>query len=129
MIEVTVQPTSGVSRSADFLIDTGADRSAFSADFQSLLQLPTTPPPPGYLLSGIGGQSDFVLVSAVLELKRQDGGTATVQGQFAAFTDTAATDFCVLGRDVLDNFDVIVSRKRNQVLLLAGNHQYQTVGP
>jgi hypothetical protein len=30
----------------------------------------------------------------------------------------------VLGRDVLDNFDVIFSRRRDEVLLLAPNHSY-----
>jgi hypothetical protein len=31
----------------------------------------------------------------------------------------------ILGRDVLDNFDVIVSRRRDEVLLLAPNHRYE----
>jgi hypothetical protein len=31
----------------------------------------------------------------------------------------------ILGRDVLDNFDVILSRRRNEVLLLAPNHHYE----
>jgi hypothetical protein len=31
----------------------------------------------------------------------------------------------VLGRDVLVQFDVILSRRRNEVLLLAPNHQYR----
>ena len=30
----------------------------------------------------------------------------------------------VLGRDVLNNFDVILSWRRKEVLLLAPNHQY-----
>jgi hypothetical protein len=76
-------------------------------------------------LQGIGGASPHVLVTTVLELTRDDGGPARVRGEFAAFTDPAATDLSILGRDVLDNFDVITSRRRNQVLLLAGNHQYQ----
>jgi len=40
-------------------------------------------------------------------------------------TDAAATDFSVLGRDVLDNFDLIVSRRRQEICLLAGNHGYR----
>jgi hypothetical protein len=43
----------------------------------------------------------------------------------AAFTESTATDLSILGRDVLDNFDVITSRRRNAVLLLAGNHRFQ----
>jgi hypothetical protein len=31
----------------------------------------------------------------------------------------------ILGRDVLDHFDLIESRRRNEVLLLAQNHQYR----
>jgi len=38
-----------------------------------------------------------------------------------------ATDLTILGRDVLDSFDVITSRRRNAVLLLADNHQYKVV--
>jgi hypothetical protein len=44
---------------------------------------------------------------------------------FAAFNEATATDLNILGRDVLDNFDVITSRRSNAVLLLAGNHRYQ----
>jgi hypothetical protein len=35
----------------------------------------------------------------------------------------------VLGRDVLDNFDVIVSRRLRQVLFLAPNHAYRIEHP
>jgi hypothetical protein len=47
-----------------------------------------------------------------------------VRGEFAAFTDPTATDLSILGRDVLENFDVITSRRSSAVLLLAGNHRY-----
>jgi hypothetical protein len=67
------------------------------------------------------------MVSAVLELTRDDGGTIRVRGELAAFTDPTTTDLSILGRDVLDNFDVITSRRRNAVLLLAGNHRYEVV--
>lgn len=58
-----------------------------------------------------------------------DGGPAVVREQFAAFTDPQVTDLSVMGRDVLNNFDVIVSRPRNEVLLLAPRHCYQVVPP
>ncbi len=47
-----------------------------------------------------------------------------MHGDFAAFTDPRATDLSILGRDVLGNFDAILSRRRDEVLLLASNHQY-----
>ena len=62
-------------------------------------------------------------MNTVVELPRADGDPARVRGKFAAFTDPAATDLSILGRDVLDLFDVIVSRRRNEVLLVTGNHQ------
>jgi hypothetical protein len=83
------------------------------------------PAPDGQSLFGVGGTQAFVQVQTVLELVRDDGGTANVRGVFAAFTDTAATDLSVLGRDVLNHFDVILSRPRDEVLLLAAPHRYQ----
>ena len=112
-----------------FLVDTGPDSTMFSAALLGDLQLPTTPPPPGLSFHGIGGSSPVVLVSAVLEFARDDGGTAQVGGQVAAFTDPPATDMSVLGRDVLDMFDVIVSRRRDEVLLIAPSHVYGISGP
>jgi hypothetical protein len=41
--------------------------------------------------------------------------------------DPAASDLCVLGRDVTDNFDLILSRRRDEVLLLAPAHYYQVL--
>jgi hypothetical protein len=76
---------------------------------------------------GVGGESPFVVVATVLELDRQGGGTARIRGQFAVFTDAHATDMSILGRDVLDHFDVIVSRPRDEVLLLSPPHRYHVV--
>ncbi len=69
-----------------------------------------------------------MLVDTVLELGSQDGAPARVRGRFAAFTDSTATDLSILGRDVLNHFDVILSRRNNEVLLLAPNHQYRVEG-
>jgi hypothetical protein len=60
-----------------------------------------------------------------LEFKRDDGGTAVVRGEFAAFTDPAATDLSILGRDVSNNFDLILSWPRNEILMLAAPHCYR----
>jgi hypothetical protein len=76
--------------------------------------------PPGFALQGIGGVTEYVLVKTVLELTRDDGDAAHVRGELAAFTDPAATDLSILGRDVLNNFDVILSRRCNEVLLRQG---------
>ena len=112
-----------------FLVDIGADRTVFSAALLADLGLQADVPPPDLNFQGIGGMSPFVVVTTVLELAREGGGIARVRGQFAAFTDPRATDMNILGRDVLDHFDVIVSRRRNEVLLLAPNHSYAVSGP
>lgn len=110
--------------SENFLIDSGADHTVFSATLLARLRLPARSAEPGFTLSGIGGTSEFVLVTTILEFIRDDGGLVRVRGEFAGFTDLTATDVSVLGRDVLDNFDLIISRRRNEILLLAPRHRY-----
>ena len=59
------------------------------------------------------------------ELTRDDGGPAHIRGESAAFVDPTVSDLNILGRDVLCHFHVISSCRRNDVLLLAPNHQYR----
>lgn len=108
-----------------FLVDSGADRTVFSADLLHRLGGPRDRETGGITLQGIGGGTDFVLLDTAIELTRDDGVSAVIRGRFAAFTDPSASDVSILGRDVMDNFDVIISHRRNEVLLLAPNHQYQ----
>jgi hypothetical protein len=107
-----------------FLVDSGSDRTVLSAHFVGRLRVSGDSPPAGFGLQGIGGGAGFVVVRTVLEFARDDGVPATVNGEFAAFTDPRATDLSILGRDVLDLLDVILSRRRDEVLLLAPAHQY-----
>jgi hypothetical protein len=127
VLRAQVRGVDGQPTSEHFLVDSGADRTVFGAALLRRLQLPTTPPPPGMGLVGVGGASGFVVVNTMVELTRDDGGPARIQGEFAVFTDLSATDLSVLGRDVLDHFDVILSKRRRQVLLLAPSHQYCVV--
>ena len=128
VLELKIRRASGLSQTARFLIDSGADRTVFCSDLLGRLNLPSHVPQ-GITYQGIGGASPIVVVTTVLELQRADGGVATVRGDFAAFTDPQAADLSILGRDVLDHFDVIQSRRRNEVLLLAQPHQYRVVPP
>lgn len=128
-VQITVAGAGGTPVHRRFLLDSCADSTVFSAALLADTGLPTVPPPPGLSFQGIGGISPVAVVTTTLELLRDDGGTARVHGQFAAFTDPQATDMSILGRDVLDNFDVILSRRRDEVLLLAPNHSYSVTGP
>jgi hypothetical protein len=126
-VRVRVAAANGLLIGEYFFVDTLADRTVFSAEYLGKLGLATQQAPPDHALAGIGGQSMHVLLTVALEFIRDDGVQISVNGQFAAFTDPTASDLSLLGRDVLNNFDVIVSRPRNEVLLLAPNHQYQVV--
>ena len=107
-----------------FLIDSGADRTVLSASVLERLHLPQRRAESGLTLSGIGGESAFVLVRTALVFVRENGAAIRIRGELAGFTDMDATDLSILGRDVLDHFDVVLSRRRNDVLLLAPNHRY-----
>jgi len=124
-VEGYLADATGVECDERFLGDTGADRTVLTAGLLASLSLPASTPPAGFALSGVGGQPGFVVVRTMLTLYADDGSPARLQGDFAAFTDPAAADMSILGRDVLDHFDLIVSRRRNEVLLLAMKHQYR----
>lgn len=106
-----------------FLIDTGADRTVLSGEFLGRLGIAGAIPV-DTVLEGVGGIQGHVLVSIALEARREDGEYAVISGEFAAFTDLSATDMSILGRDVLNHFDVIVSRPRGEVVLLTAPHAY-----
>jgi len=111
---------------ATFLVDTGADRTVFSADIlQSLV--PPSEPAQGQL-AGVGGSITTVEFPTQIVLTRHDGGNATFRGVFAACPRSEMLDMSVLGRDILDRFTVIVDREGATVCLLRGNHRYQIVG-
>lgn len=125
MIRAEVIGADGNRYPALFLIDTGADQSVFSADFFQLLGFPVVAMPPGSTFSGIGGASDFTEADTILELTATDGSKLPIHGKYAAFTDPAAATFSILGRDILDLFDLIVSRQRDEIWLLRQEHYYQ----
>jgi len=127
MLRAKVATGRGGTLAEQFLVDTGADRTVFSAALLEQLALPVESAPPDERMLGIGGGAPHVVVEIAIELTRDDGGPAVVRGKFAAFTDPRTTDLSVMGRDVLDNFDVIVSRPRSEVLLLASLQRYQFV--
>jgi hypothetical protein len=126
-IRAKVQAADGSLEEGMFLIDACADRTVLGADLMEALGFPVTPAQEDLTLKGITGECGFAVVRTVIELPRDDGGVAAIRGEYAAFTDASATDLSILGRDVLNIFDVIVSRRRNEVLLLAENHSYRVV--
>ncbi len=124
IVETTILSATGQPVFERFLVDSCADCTVLSADVLQRLQLTGQTPQAGLSLKGISGAGNYVVVNPDVEFLHADGGPARIRGTMAAFTDPTATDLSILGRDVLDHFDVIISRRRNEVLLLADNHQY-----
>ena len=109
-----------------FLVDTAADCTVLSADLvPGLAQL--GPPPPGITLSGIGGSATFGMASCTLAFRRPGAVPVTVTGRFAVFTEPGVIDMCVLGRDVTNHFDLLVSWRDDTVLLVGGNERLTAV--
>lgn len=108
-----------------FLVDSGADRTVFSADIVELLQLPATAATAS--LGGVGGTARAIPVNAPIRLDSVDRGKITINGPFAAFIDPQAMDMSVMGRDLLNLFAVILDRPQDLVCLLGQHHRYQII--
>lgn len=106
-----------------FLVDTGADVTAFSADVLELLGLPIHECPDR--LGGVGGIVDSVALSAIIRMTCDNGGKALFRGEFSAFLSSDAVDMSVVGRDILDHFALIADRQASVLALIRDRHRYQ----
>ena len=78
----------GVWRDLEFLVDTGADRTVFSAFALKRSTLPHQPP--DIPIGGFGGISDTVDIQAQFRIARDDGVNIIFRGRFAACTQVEA---------------------------------------
>jgi len=107
---------------AEFLLDTGADRTVLSPLIMEQLGLPQLIPTEG--IGGLGGITDSVVIETRIHLLSETGVWVAFRGRFTAVTDATALDISVLGRDLLDLFAVIVDRPSDLVCLLSQRHGY-----
>ena len=105
-----------------FLIDTGADCTVFSAAILDMLGYATGESVER--LGGIGGVAPSVQLTTQVRLPRDGGGQAIFRGQFSAFTQLESLDMCVLGRDILRFFAVIVDIEGDVVTVKRNPHRY-----
>ena len=110
---------------AECLVDTGADRTVCSA--ATLSKLGLQPIVPQERFGGLGGLVEAVVVATQLRLTRETGSTVVCRGQYAAVTAVEALDICVLGRDIIGLFTVLVDQPGNIVCLLRQRHRYTIV--
>jgi predicted aspartyl protease len=125
VIEGNARSVSGRWEPVPFLVDTGADQTAFSADIVRLLGLPTTTTP--YRLEGLGGRIRLEEVGTTIDLFQERGEPVSFRGRYAAVSQPEALEMSVLGRDILDLFAVIVDRPGDVVCLVGQRHRYQIV--
>lgn len=122
IISGDIKAGSGAWIKMPFLVDTGADRTVFSAATLARLGLQALIAQDS--LSGLGGLAAAVIVATQLRLTREDAGKVMFRGQYAAVTALEALDISVLGRDITGLFAVIVDQPNNVVCLLGQRHRY-----
>ena len=123
VIRGVVQNATGDWEPMLFLVDTGADRTVFSAAAFNTLGF--DPSDESTRIGGIGGIVHSVNVPTSIRLVRDDGGVVAFRSTYAAFTQLESLDISVLGRDVMALFSVIVDRPNRKVVLVRDQHRYE----
>lgn len=98
VIRAEILSGQNVWRAAELLVDTGADRTVFSANVLASLHLKTSKPRMP-IIGGVGGLADSVTVSTQIRLTQDDNVVVAFRGEYAACTDHEALDMSILGRD------------------------------
>jgi hypothetical protein len=123
VIDGEVLAANGSWLPVELLVDVGADRTVFTSGVLAILALPQAPSP--RQLGGVGGAARTVLIGPELRLPLSEGAAVKFQGAYAGFTDADALDMCVLGRDIMNLFAVIVDRPGDTVVMIGKGHRYQ----
>lgn len=118
-----VRNNNGGWTAVEFLIDTGADITVFSAATYSHLGYTDTNG--SSIIEGIGGQVLTTPLTATLRFHSVHGTEAEITGPYVAVKDHRSLDMSLLGRDVLDVFQLVVDRPGNLIFLLAKPHTYR----
>jgi len=122
VISGEIRAADGSWEKSEFLVDTGADRTVFSAATLARLALQPLAMQEG--IGGLGGMADAVSVATQIRLTHEDAGKVVFRGQYAAVIELEALDISVLRRDITDLFAVIVDRPRDVVCLVGQRHRY-----
>jgi len=107
---------------AEFLLDTGADRTVFSANVLSALAPRDCEP--GEEVRGVDGIAATVSINTSIRMTRDGDGKVLFRGVFPACTDQDMLDMSVLGRDITRELAIIVDRPGGVICLLRGAHRY-----
>jgi len=80
--------------------------------------------PPDNAIGGFGGIVATVIIEGQFRIARDDGINVVFRGRFAACTEVDALELCVMGRDVLDMFALIVDRRADLIAIIGQDHTY-----
>jgi aspartyl protease len=122
MVRGEVLAGDGSWERVEFLVDTGADRTVFSAATLAKLSLQTATAHEG--ISVLGGAADSVVVETQIRLIRENSGKVVFRGHYAAVTELDSLDIDVLDRDITGFFTVIVDQPGDIICLLGQRHRY-----
>jgi predicted aspartyl protease len=122
IIRCEVLAGDGFWRSTEFLVDTGADRTVFSANVLNSLHLKTSEV--NKLIGGVGGVVESVTINTIIRLTCDDSRIVTVRGEFSACIRQESLDISVLGRDIMGMFAAIIDQPGEVISLVREKHKY-----
>jgi hypothetical protein len=126
-IGIDVRSVAGQWIRFPFLIDSGADATFLSQTCMRRVGIDPMAVVIKTDAGGVGGVAPHVEFSTQLRFQSESNETKIFVGVIGVFTDPAACDTPVLGRDVLDSLKMIFDRERDQILLLSPPHDYTVV--
>lgn len=128
IIKAYLFASDGSSCIIPFMVDSGADRTVFSAEALDAIGI-EWPEATDLQLEGVGGRARVVNVDLAIYLTREMGNMVRFNGPYLGFPEPNDLEISILGRDLLNNFAVILDRKKEVVLLVAPNHTYSIQEP
>lgn len=116
-------PADGGNFSCPFLVDTGADRTvlSYAAVFRLGVEVETAEVE---TLMGVGGPVRAIALPVSIQLLSTARELVPLRGRVFGRPYPVDDDACILGRDLLNNFAVVVDWPGKVVALLTGNHRY-----
>lgn len=113
----------GAAMTFPFLIDTGADSTVLSYEAVAYVGLEVEIEG-GAALEGIGGLVRSVAVATQFWLLNSAGTPIRFPGRFSGRPFPTGDQMCILGRDLLGHFAVIIDRPAGAICLIQGSHRY-----
>jgi hypothetical protein len=123
VLRAEVECSDGSWLPCEFLLDTGADLTAFTAQFMARLAVARHAS--DSQIGGVGGRASVAYANTRVRCMTDEGTPVFLRGNFPIVEDDEYLDLPVLGRDISRLFAVIVDLSGNTVCLLSQRHRYR----